>query len=101
MKGLFPRLSGGELQLRRDMSSAASLLQGQRSHGATSHVAGKPPEVLMRRVAQRRHMLAVQGVSYALITLVLLIYCYAGTVPFIIPSAYFLSGIGLVAVFVI
>ena len=46
-------------------------------------------------------MLAVQGVSYALITSVLLVYCYAGTIPIIIPSAYFLSGIGLVSVFVV
>ena len=46
-------------------------------------------------------MLAVQGVSYALITSVLLVYCYAGTIPMIIPSAYFLSGIGLVSVFVV
>ena len=31
----------------------------------------------------------------------LLVYCYAGTVPIIIPSAYFLSGIGLVSIFVV
>ncbi|MET0678647.1 MAG: GGDEF domain-containing protein [Bradyrhizobium sp.] len=83
------------------MSSAASLLQGQASQDAAARVADKPLEVLKRRVAQRRQMLAVQAVSYSLITLVLLIYSYAGTIPFIIPSAYFLSGVGLVAVFVI
>jgi diguanylate cyclase len=83
------------------MSSAASLLQGQASHGATAYPVRLPPEVLKRRVGQRRHMLAVQGVSYSLITSVLLVYCYAGTIPIIIPSAYFLSGIGLLSIFVV
>ena len=46
-------------------------------------------------------MLAVQGVSYALITTVLLVYCYAGTISMIFPSTYFLSGIGLVSTFVV
>ncbi len=31
----------------------------------------------------------------------LLVYCYAGTIPIVIPSAYFLSGVGLVAIFVV
>lgn len=83
------------------MSSAVSLLQGQGSHGATAHVPLRPPEVLKRRVGQRRHMLAVQGVSYVLITSVLLVYCYAGTIPSIIPSTYCVSGIGLLSVFVV
>jgi diguanylate cyclase (GGDEF)-like protein len=60
-----------------------------------------PSDVLQRRVARRRHMLGVQAVSYVLITSVLLAYCYAGTVPLIIPSAYFVSGVGLVGVFVV
>ena len=83
------------------MSSAASLLQGQGSHSATARAALRPPDVLKRRVGQRRHMLAVQGVSYLLITSVLLVYCYAGTIPPIIPAAYFVSGIGLLSVFVV
>ena len=83
------------------MSSAASLLQGQGSHSATAHVARLSSEVLKRRAGQRRHMLAVQGVSYVLISSVLLVYCYANTIPIVIPSAYFLSGAGLVAVFVV
>src|SRR5437016_14653196 len=82
------------------MSSAASLLQGQGSHSTVAPVR-LPPEVLKRRVGQRRHMLAVQAVSYALITLVLLAYCYAGTIRITIPSTYFLSGIGWVSVFVV
>jgi diguanylate cyclase (GGDEF)-like protein len=83
------------------MSSAASLLQGQGSHGTTVQAAPKPPEVLKRRVGQRRHMLAVQAVSYVLIPSVLMVYCHAGTISLVIPAAYFLSGIGLLSIFVV
>ena len=83
------------------MSSAASLLQGQGSDGALARATGLPSNVLKRRVGQRRQMLVVQAASYSLITLVLLVYCYAGTIPIIIPSAYFLSGVGLIGFFVV
>ena len=83
------------------MGSAASLLQGQGSNRAATHVVRLSPELLKRRTGQRRQMLAVQAVSYFLITLVLLVYCYAGTVSVIIPSAYFLVGVGLVSIFVV
>jgi len=76
------------------------LLQGQSPHSAVAPVR-LSLEVLNRRTSQRRHMLAVQGVSYVLLTLVLLVYCYAGTVPIVIPSTYFLAGIGLVLIFVV
>ena len=76
------------------------MLQGQGSHGTAASVR-LPPELLKRRVGQRRQMLAVQGVSYALITTVLLVYCYAGTISIILPSTYFLAGTGLVAIFVV
>ena len=46
-------------------------------------------------------MLAVQAVSCTLITAVLLVYCYAGTIPIAVPSAYFLSGIALIGFFVV
>jgi diguanylate cyclase len=82
------------------MSSAASLLQGQGSH-SSAVPARLPPDLLKRRTGQRRQMLAVQGVSYALITSVLLVYCYAGTISTVIPSTYFLTGVGLVAFFVV
>ncbi len=59
------------------------------------------PAVLQRRVGQRRQMLAVQAASYSLITLVLLVYSYIGTISIAIPSAYFLSGIGLIGFFVV
>ncbi|MGO8913522.1 MAG: GGDEF domain-containing protein [Bradyrhizobium sp.] len=83
------------------MSSAASLLQGQGSDGALAHATGLPSDVLRRRVGQRRQMLMVQVASYSLITLVLLIYRYAGTISTTIPSVYFLSGIGLIGFFVV
>jgi diguanylate cyclase (GGDEF)-like protein len=57
--------------------------------------------VQKRRVGQRRQMLAVQAASYSLITLVLLVYCYIGTISILIPSAYFLSGVGLIGFFVV
>ena len=83
------------------MSSAASLLQGQGSDDVLALADRLPSDLLQRRVAQRRQMLGVQAVSCALITLVLLIYHCAGTVPMVIPSAYFLSGIALIGFFVV
>jgi diguanylate cyclase (GGDEF)-like protein len=55
----------------------------------------------MRRAGQRRQMLAVQAASYSLGALVLLIYCYAGTITVAIPAAYFVAGITLVGFFVV
>jgi len=70
------------------MSSAASLLQDQRSDGALAQLPWFAPGVLRRRAGQRRQMLIVQAASCSLITLILLVYCYAGTIPIIIASAY-------------
>ena len=83
------------------MSGAASLLQGQGADGALALADGLPSDVLKRRVGQRRQMLAVQAVSYSLVTLVLLVYCYAGTISIVVPSAYFLSGIAMIGFFVV
>jgi diguanylate cyclase (GGDEF)-like protein len=60
-----------------------------------------PPAVMQRRVVQRRQMLAIQAVSYSLGALVLLIYSYSGTVPVIIPSAYFLCGLMVTGFFAV
>src|SRR3954464_650913 len=81
------------------MIGAASSLQG--SGGAVATGPRLPAELLKRRAGQRRQMLVVQAISCALITLVLLVYCYAGTIPIAIPAAYLLSGIALIAVFVV
>jgi diguanylate cyclase len=82
------------------MSGAVSSLQGQ-GDGALALAHGLPPDVLKRRVGQRRQMLVVLAVSYSLLPLVLLVYCYAGTISIVIPSAYFLSGIALIGIFVV
>jgi diguanylate cyclase len=79
------------------MGSAASSLQDQGFGGALT--LALPADVLKRRVGQRRQMLAVQAASCSLNTLALLVYCYAGTVTIVIPSAYFLSGIVLIGFF--
>jgi diguanylate cyclase (GGDEF)-like protein len=78
------------------MGSVALSFQGRASQGA---LASLPAEVRKRRAGQRRQMLIVQAVSCSLITLVLTIYFYAGTVSVVIPAAYFLSGIGLIGFF--
>src|SRR5437764_13520704 len=80
------------------MSSAISLLQGRATDG--TRAGALPSELLRRRAGQRRQMLAVQAVSCSLVSMVLLGYCYAGTISIVIPSAYFLSGIGLLGFFV-
>jgi diguanylate cyclase len=54
---------------------------------------------LARRVGQRRQTLAVQAVSYLLGSLVLLVYCYAGTIPIVVPSAYLFCGLTMIGFF--
>ena len=81
-----------------NMISAASTLQGSSSSAAVADVT---PHIFTRRLGQRRQMLAVQAASCSLISLVLLIYCYADTVSIILPAAYFLCGIGLIGFFVV
>jgi diguanylate cyclase len=83
------------------MTNAASSLLGRSSDRAPARADRLPLEVLKRRVAYRRQMLAVQVVSCLLTTLVLLVYCYAGTVSIVIPSAYFLCGVGLIGFFIV
>jgi diguanylate cyclase (GGDEF)-like protein len=83
------------------MISAASSLQGQ-SSGSIVTLADRPPlHVLKRRLAHRRQTLALQVGSYALGATVLLIYAHAGSIPTIIPSAFFLCGVILIGVFAV
>jgi diguanylate cyclase len=56
---------------------------------------------LQRRLRQRQQMLMLQAVSYALGDIVLWIYAYAGTIPIVIPSMFFLCGIGVTACFAV
>ena len=78
------------------MISAASSLQSQ---GASDSVALAALDSLKRRVGHRRHTYAFQVASYALGSTVLLIYAHAGTIPVLIPSAFFLSGVTLIGAF--
>jgi diguanylate cyclase len=87
--------------MARTMGSAASPLLNPIAAELES-VGSKPTaQTPARRAGQRRQMLVVQAVSCSLITSILLVYCYAGTIPIVIPSAYFLSGIGLIGFFVV
>src|SRR5437870_1478123 len=69
------------------MTNAASSLLGRSTDRAPARADVLPLKLLKRRVAYRRQMLAVQVVSCSLTTLVLLVYCYAGTVSIVIPVA--------------
>jgi diguanylate cyclase len=80
------------------MNSAASSFPSPIAEGAGAKPAAG---VLLRRLQQRRHTLAVQVVSYALGATVLLIYAHAGTIPLIIPSVFFLSGACLIGIFAV
>src|SRR5260370_317936 len=79
--------------------SAASSLQGQGSGGPVALADRVPLDVLTRRLAHRRHSLAMQVASYALGATVLLIYVHAGTIPTLLPTAFLLCGITLIGIF--
>jgi diguanylate cyclase (GGDEF)-like protein len=83
------------------MISAASSLQGQGSGGTVALADRLSLDVLKRRLAHRRHTLAMQVASYALGATVLLIYVHAGTIPTLLPTAFFLCGITLIGFFAI
>lgn len=54
-----------------------------------------------RRLKQRRQMLLLQAASYAVGDIIVLIYAYAGKVSFVIPSMFFVGGVGLTALFAV
>jgi diguanylate cyclase (GGDEF)-like protein len=54
-------------------------------------------EALRRRAKQRRQIQGMIGVSYVIDAGILLIYAYAGTVPFWLGPAYALAGLSLMA----
>ena len=84
-----------------DMISAASSLQSQGSGGMAALADGLPLHVLKRRLAHRRQTLAFQAASYALGATVLMVYAHAGTIPILMPSAFFLCGATLIGIFAI
>jgi hypothetical protein len=83
------------------MNSLARSLEGQSSDGTYAPARELTADVMKRRVARRRQMLTIQAASYALNSLVLLIYAYAGTLSIAVPSTYFLSGIMLTGFFAV
>ena len=58
-------------------------------------------EAMARRVRHRRQMHLIQAFSYSLGALDLLLYSYAGTIPFSVPSAFWVSGLMLIGVFAV
>ena len=83
------------------MISATSLLQGQGSSGIAAFADRPPLHVVARRVLERRHTLAMQAASYGLGATVLLIYAHGGSIPLLVPAAFFLSGVTLIGIFAI
>ncbi|MBV8926938.1 MAG: GGDEF domain-containing protein [Bradyrhizobium sp.] len=58
-------------------------------------------EALTRRIHQRRQMHVIQAFSYSLGALDLLLYSYAGTIPIVVPSAFWISGLVLIGFFAV
>lgn len=83
------------------MTSLAPSLEGQNSDGKLVLDSELTSDVLKRRVVRRRQMLSIQAASYALNSLVLLIYAYAGTLSIALPATYFLSGVMLTGCFAV
>ncbi len=84
------------------MISAASSLQSQSSDGGLVALDDRPPQhLLKRRLFHRRQTLAMQAGSYALGATALLIYAHAGTIPMLMPSAFFVCGATLIGAFAV
>jgi diguanylate cyclase len=73
-------------------------------HSATSDLdgfeTGPSQKTSARRATQRRQMLGMVGVSYVIDGLILLIYGFAGTIPFSIAPQYTACGLAYVAAFI-
>jgi diguanylate cyclase len=82
------------------MDTAASPFPNPIAAGLKNATA-QPSAKARIRVGQRRQMLAVQAVSYLLGALVLLVYCYAGTIPILVPSAYLFCGLTMIGFFLV
>lgn len=80
------------------MIGAASSLEGHSSGGTVTHVDRTPSDITKNRAVHRRHAYAAQVASYALGTIVLLIYAHAGTIPAGLPPTFFLSGVTLIGI---
>jgi diguanylate cyclase (GGDEF)-like protein len=83
------------------MIGAAPLVHGQVTDSAAALRAALPAEVLARRLGQRRQTQLLQAASYALVSLVMLAYCYAGTISIYVPCGFLLAGAALTGLFVL
>jgi diguanylate cyclase len=81
------------------MISLAPAFKSQSSDATLAPARELTSTVQKCRAGRRRQMLTIQAASYALNSVVLLIYAYAGTLSIAVPSAYFLSGIMLTGFF--
>ncbi len=87
------------------MRSAASPV----SESLLGVVGGKPApvaaeltaELLTKRANNRRKLLSMVGASYVTDALVLLVYAYAGTTPYMTAAAYLTCGLVSVAIFLV
>ncbi len=59
------------------------------------------PEVVARRMRQRRQMYIGQAASYSLGASVLWLYAYDGAVPMIVPSLFWLGGLIIIGTFTV
>jgi diguanylate cyclase (GGDEF)-like protein len=82
------------------MDSAASPFPNPIAAGLKG-AGARPAAKALMRVGQRRQTLAVQAVSYLLGSLVLLVYCYAGTIPILVPWAYLFCGLTMIGFFLV
>jgi diguanylate cyclase (GGDEF)-like protein len=81
------------------MATAASSLPNPIALETEARGAQPTASVLAHRARQRRQTLAAQVLSYGLGAAALLIYAYAGTISMLIPSAFFLCGVGMIGIF--
>jgi diguanylate cyclase (GGDEF)-like protein len=77
------------------MSSATS---GVFDDGASARAIASVVDY-QRRLMQRRKMLVLQAASYAAGDIIVWVYAYAGTISIVIPSMFFLCGVGLTGLF--
>jgi diguanylate cyclase len=75
-------------------STTSRLLDDRAGTGAIAVVVES-----QRRLTQRRKMLVLQAASYAAGDIIVWVYAYAGTISIIIPSMFFLCGVGLTGLF--
>lgn len=83
------------------MGSAASSLPSQTAGASESGRPRLTVERLARRARQRRQIQSMIGACFVLDAVVLMIYAHAGTTSILVAASYALTGLSLVAVYVL